>query len=91
MTSALKKEDMKALGLQIALELIHEKEDKDLITGLKTRTKPGRPDWDQVTSYNIQNSVAISNFRQKTLLHVHKIDKQIHAHKIQLRVAKEKN
>ena len=29
MTSALKKEDMKALGLQLALELIHEKEDKD--------------------------------------------------------------
>lgn len=48
MTSALKKEDMKALGLQLALELIHEKKDKDLITGLKTRTKPGRPDWDQV-------------------------------------------
>lgn len=48
MTSALKKEDIKALGLQLALELIHEKKDRDLITGLKTRTKPGRPDWDKV-------------------------------------------
>ena len=48
MTSALKKEDIKALGLQLALELIHEKKEKDLITGLKTRTNPGRPDWDKV-------------------------------------------
>lgn len=49
MTSALKKEDIKALGLQLALELIHEKKEKDLITGLKTRTNPGRPDWDKVS------------------------------------------
>jgi hypothetical protein len=48
MTSALKKEDIKALGLQMALELIHEKKEKDLITGLKTKTNPGRPDWDKV-------------------------------------------
>ncbi|CAB4044203.1 NADPH oxidase 5, partial [Paramuricea clavata] len=47
MTSALKKEDIKALGLQMALELIHEKKEKDLITGLKTKTNPGRPDWDK--------------------------------------------
>ena len=48
MTSALRKEDMKALGLQLALELIHDKTEKDLITGLRTRTNPGRPKWDQV-------------------------------------------
>ena len=48
MTSALRKEDMKALGLQLALELIHNKKEKDLITGLKTRTNPGRPDWEKV-------------------------------------------
>ena len=52
MTSALKKEDMKALGLQLALELIHQKKDKDLITGLKPRTKPGRPKWDGVKNKN---------------------------------------
>lgn len=40
---------MKALGLQLALELIHEKKEKDLITGLRTRTNPGRPDWEQVS------------------------------------------
>ena len=54
MTSALKKEDIKALGLQLALELIHEKKEKDLITGLKTRTNPGRPNWDKV-NYNFCN------------------------------------
>lgn len=50
MTAALKKEDIKALGLQLALELIREKKDKDLITGLKTRTNPGRPNWDKVNN-----------------------------------------
>jgi predicted ferric reductase len=45
-TSALDKSDMKAIGLQLALDLMHEKEKRDLITGLKTRTNPGRPDWD---------------------------------------------
>ncbi|XP_065834073.1 NADPH oxidase 5-like isoform X2 [Oscarella lobularis] len=48
MTSALKKTDMKAIGLQMALDLIHKKEKRDLITGLKTRTEAGRPDWNKV-------------------------------------------
>ena len=48
MTSALKKEDMKAFGLQLALELIYEKKERDLITGLRTKTNPGRPNWDKV-------------------------------------------
>ncbi|CAG0903044.1 unnamed protein product [Cyprideis torosa] len=47
-TSALQKTDMKALGLQLALELLHEKEKRDLITGLKTRTLAGRPNWDKL-------------------------------------------
>ncbi|CAB3980388.1 NADPH oxidase 5 isoform X1, partial [Paramuricea clavata] len=63
MTSALRKEDMKALGLQLALELIHSKKEKDLITGLKTRTNPGRPDWDKVFSeLQQQNHGKISVF-----------------------------
>ena len=49
MTSALSKTDIKAIGLQMALDLIHKKEKKDLITGLQTRTQAGRPDWDKVT------------------------------------------
>jgi hypothetical protein len=49
-TSALDKSDMKAIGLQLALDLMHEKEKRDLITGLKTRTQPGRPNWDEFFS-----------------------------------------
>ena len=48
MTSALRKTDMKAIGLQMALDLIHKKENRDLITGLKTRTQTGRPNWNKV-------------------------------------------
>ncbi|XP_018375602.1 PREDICTED: NADPH oxidase 5 [Trachymyrmex cornetzi] len=47
-TSALQKSDMKAVGLQLALDLLHEKEKRDLITGLKTRTNAGRPNWDKI-------------------------------------------
>ncbi|XP_065338491.1 NADPH oxidase 5 isoform X1 [Cloeon dipterum] len=47
-TSALQKTDMKAVGLQLALDLLHQKEKRDLITGLKTRTNAGRPNWDKV-------------------------------------------
>lgn len=49
-TSALQKNDMKAVSLQLALDLLHEKEKRDLITGLKTRTNAGRPNWDKVFS-----------------------------------------
>ncbi|KAF6131770.1 NADPH oxidase 5 [Phyllostomus discolor] len=48
MTSALSKNDMKAIGLQMALDLVAKKEKKDSITGLQTRTQPGRPDWNKV-------------------------------------------
>lgn len=68
-TSALQRTDMKAVGLQLALDLLHEKVipgmfylfpfltnilstslqgKRDLITGLKTRTNAGRPNWDKV-------------------------------------------
>lgn len=71
-TSALQRTDMKAVGLQLALDLLHEKVSleiphnwpiylfplaplslplqgkRDLITGLKTRTNAGRPNWDKV-------------------------------------------
>ena len=53
MTSALRKTDMKAIGLHMALDLIHEKQHKDLITGLQTRTLAGRPDWDKVSITHI--------------------------------------
>ncbi|KPJ03893.1 NADPH oxidase 5 [Papilio xuthus] len=47
-TSALQRHDMRAVGLQLALDLLHEKEKRDLITGLKSRTSAGRPNWDKV-------------------------------------------
>ncbi|KAK7481433.1 hypothetical protein BaRGS_00027284, partial [Batillaria attramentaria] len=50
MTSAVSKSDMKGIGLQMALDLIHESEQTDLITGLQTRTQPGRPDFDKLFS-----------------------------------------
>nr|XP_057931397.1 NADPH oxidase 5 isoform X3 [Doryrhamphus excisus] len=48
MTSALCKNDMKAIGLQMALDLLAKKEKRDSITGLRTRTQPGRPEWGKV-------------------------------------------
>ena len=48
MTSAVSKNDMKGLCLQLALERMYMKKKKDLVTGLRTRTKPGRPDWGKV-------------------------------------------
>ena len=47
-TSAQSKTDLKGVGLQMALELIHQDEQKDLLTGLRTRTQPGRPNWKKV-------------------------------------------
>ncbi|CAG7821382.1 unnamed protein product, partial [Allacma fusca] len=47
-TSALQRTDMKAVGLQLALDLLHDKEKRDLITGLKTRTNAGRPNWNKL-------------------------------------------
>ena len=38
-TSVLQKTDMKAVALQMALDMLHEKEQRDLITGLKSRYK----------------------------------------------------
>lgn len=48
MTSALSKNDMKAIGLQMALDLLAKKEKRDSITGLRTRTQPGKPEWNKV-------------------------------------------
>ncbi|XP_013401170.1 NADPH oxidase 5 [Lingula anatina] len=50
LTAAVKKNDLKGVLLQMALDLVHSKEARDKITGLRTRTQAGRPDWDQVFS-----------------------------------------
>jgi predicted ferric reductase len=55
-TSAIDQSDMKAVGLKLALDLMHEKEERDLITGLKSRSRAGRPNWkeffDKIESQN---------------------------------------
>ena len=48
-TTAKSKTDLKGIGLQMALELIHQEEQTDLLTGLRTRTQPGRPNWEKVS------------------------------------------
>uniref|UniRef100_A0A1X7T9R0 Plastocyanin-like domain-containing protein n=2 Tax=Amphimedon queenslandica TaxID=400682 RepID=A0A1X7T9R0_AMPQE len=56
-TSALQRTDVKALGLQMALDLIHKEKNIDLITGLKTRTQTGRPNWDKVYMLMLGNRI----------------------------------
>lgn len=68
MTSALRKTDVKAIGLQMALDLIHKKEKRDLITGLKTRTQAGRPDWDKV------GLIIIVNYFLRIIIYLHEND-----------------
>ncbi|NWH38316.1 NOX5 oxidase, partial [Chloropsis hardwickii] len=48
MTSVLGQGDVRALGLQLALELLAAREQRDSISGLRSRTRPGRPDWAKV-------------------------------------------
>lgn len=48
LTGAQQKSDMKSSTLFVAMDLMHSKTQVDLITGLKSRTKTGRPDWDTI-------------------------------------------
>ena len=50
MTAARDKTDMMGIGLQMALDIMHQKGHRDAVTGLKTRTEPGRPDFNKVDS-----------------------------------------
>ena len=48
LTSVVDKTDMKAVLLQVALDILHQQGRKDMITGLRSRTNAGRPNWDKV-------------------------------------------
>jgi NADPH oxidase 5 len=48
LTGAQQKSDMKSSTLFVAMDLMHSQTKVDLITGLKSRTKTGRPDWDHI-------------------------------------------
>ena len=49
MTAAKSSDDLKGVGLQMALELVHQEANEDMLTGLRTRTIAGRPNWKQVS------------------------------------------
>ena len=68
-TSALQRTDMKAVALQLALDLMHEKEKKDLVTGLKARTNAGRPNWTKVLTKvsEIKNTCSCVHVHTSTL------------------------
>ena len=42
---------MKSVFLQLAMDLNFKKEQRDLVTGLKSRTNAGRPNWNKVSIY----------------------------------------
>lgn len=44
--TAMEPAKTQSIGLQLALYLVHERNKKDLVTGLRTRTKAGRPNWE---------------------------------------------
>lgn len=48
LTGAQASSDMKSSTLFVAMDLMHSQTQVDLITGLKVRTKTGRPDWDAI-------------------------------------------
>ena len=45
---ALQKTDMKSVFLKLAMDLYFEKQQRDVVTGLKSRTNTGRPNWHMV-------------------------------------------
>lgn len=48
LTGARCEADLKSGMLHIALDLLHDQTQADLVTGLRTRTHTGRPDWDHL-------------------------------------------
>jgi len=47
-TKAVAKTDMCAIGLRIAMNLFHKRENRNLLTGLRARTKAGRPNLNKI-------------------------------------------
>ena len=50
-TSALSANDMKGFALQMALDAMQQKGETNVVTGLKSALKPGRPKWDEVPQF----------------------------------------
>ena len=74
MTAAMSMNDMKGLGLQMALDAMHKKNKKDVVTGLKEKLQPGRPDWNKVNGmyskvpfFRLEHSSFVANFKNLIL------------------------
>ena len=52
-TSALQRTAPGAVALQLALDLMHKKNNRDEVTGLRSRMNAGRPNWDKGTFTDI--------------------------------------
>lgn len=89
MTSALSKNDMKAIGLQMALDLLAKKEKRDSITGLRTRTQPGRPDWGKVGPCSTHSLIWVSNFTGIFLIKCVCVCVCVYAHQLFQKVSEE--
>lgn len=48
-TSATKMADLYAFALTSALDIFYEKHNRDMITGIRSRAIPGRPNWKAVS------------------------------------------
>ena len=57
-TSAYLANDTKRLCLQLAVDAFYQKENIDLITGLRTRSQFGRPKWGEVSiTYTVSKTI----------------------------------
>jgi hypothetical protein len=50
-TSATDESDIRSLVLQLALDMMQEKTERNFITGLKQKVHSGRPDWNNVRKF----------------------------------------
>lgn len=57
MTAQLHQNDMRGIALQMVLQTMHTKTNKDVLTGLKTRLQCGRPQWDKVSILTQQDHI----------------------------------
>ena len=54
-TSALSANDMKGFALQMALDAMQQKGETNVVTGLKSALKPGRPKWEEVQQFYLDS------------------------------------
>ena len=67
-TSAPAGDGHDGLSLALALELLYNKSRRDVVTGLRTQCRPGRPDWQTVladiherSSYKVRDAMSLNH------------------------------